>query len=172
MSEEFKTIVWFHRVISTHIATEELGMISFPAQFQLSILLHRCGIPCPSSAGGRGYQRAANATTTARCSIKQLGMLQPCLQASLQCFATLPKEGFDQPTLCFPLLGWDLGKVGCRQLTGQSPIALTCTDISSLCLEPQNSKAPSRNFIHFHLGWQRPLVHQFQLLAQHCHVHQ
>lgn len=167
MSEEFKTIVWFHRVISTHIATEELGMISFPAQFQLSILLHRCGIPCPSSAGGRGYQRAANATTTA----SSLGCSNHVSRPHFSVLPPFPRRALTN-TLCFPLLGWDLGKVGCRQLTGQSPIALTCTDISSLCLEPQNSKAPSRNFIHFHLGWQRPLVHQFQLLAQHCHVHQ
>lgn len=115
MSEEFKTIVWFHRVISIHIATEELGMISFLAQFQLSILLHRCGIPCPSSAGGGGYQRAANATTTARCRIKQLGMLQPCLQASLQCFATLPKEGFDQHPV-FSITGMGFGQGGLQTI--------------------------------------------------------
>lgn len=158
MSEEFKTIVWFHRVISSPTATDELGMISFPAPFQLSIPLHPCCIPCFSKCRRMRVPRGSGCDQHSNLWHQAAWDAPTMPPTTLQCFATLPRRALTK-TLCFPLVGWDLGKLGCRQSTGQNPIALTCAERRNLCLEPQNREAPSRNFIHFHLGWQRPLVY-------------
>lgn len=107
MSEEFKTIVWFHRVITT----DELRMISLPAQFQLSILLHPTALQVQEDQGPRSSSCHQDSKVWHQATWDAPAMPP----TSLLCFAAHPKEGSDQ-TPVFSTAGMGFGQAGLQTI--------------------------------------------------------